>query len=43
VKVRGRHSRRFYQAADHLLRSETSADADLARRNLQAAYSEVEA
>ena len=43
VKVRGRHSRRYYQAADQLLRSETVADADLARRNLQAAYSEVEA
>jgi anaerobic magnesium-protoporphyrin IX monomethyl ester cyclase len=43
VKVRGRHSRRFYQAADQLLRSETVSDADLARRNLQAAYSEVEA
>lgn len=43
IHIRGRHSRRFYQIADQLLRSETTADADLARRNLQAAYSEVEA
>jgi radical SAM superfamily enzyme YgiQ (UPF0313 family) len=43
VKIRGRHSRRFYQMADQLLRSGTPAEADLARQNLQAAYSEVEA
>jgi hypothetical protein len=43
VKVRGRHSRRFYLAADQLLRSATTAEADLARRNLQAAHGEVEA
>ena len=42
VKVRGRHSRRFYQAADQLLRSATVAEADLARQRLRAAYSEVE-
>jgi radical SAM superfamily enzyme YgiQ (UPF0313 family) len=43
VKIRGRHSRRFYQMADQLLRSGTPAEADLARQNLQAAYGEVEA
>jgi radical SAM superfamily enzyme YgiQ (UPF0313 family) len=43
VKIRGRHSRRYYQIADQLLRTQTAAEADLARRNLRAAYSEVEA
>jgi radical SAM superfamily enzyme YgiQ (UPF0313 family) len=43
VRIRGRHSRRFYHLADQLLRSETSAEADLVRRDLQEAYSEVEA
>jgi radical SAM superfamily enzyme YgiQ (UPF0313 family) len=43
VKIRGRHSRRFYQIADQLLRSESAADADLARKRLQAACHEVEA
>jgi anaerobic magnesium-protoporphyrin IX monomethyl ester cyclase len=43
IKIRGRHSRRFYQMADQLLRSETPAEAELARESLQAAYGEVEA
>jgi radical SAM superfamily enzyme YgiQ (UPF0313 family) len=43
VQIRGRHSRRFYSIADQLLRSRTAAEADMARENLQAAYSEVEA
>ena len=43
IQIRGRHSRRFYQFADQLLRSGTSAEAALARQNLQAAYLEVEA
>ena len=43
VQIRGRHSRRFYQIADRLLRSSTAAEADLARRQLHAAASEVEA
>jgi anaerobic magnesium-protoporphyrin IX monomethyl ester cyclase len=43
VKIRGRHSRRFYQLADELLRSETAADAAAVRERLAAAYSEVEA
>jgi radical SAM superfamily enzyme YgiQ (UPF0313 family) len=43
VRIRGRHSRRFYQMADQLLRSETAADADIARQGLAAAYDEVEA
>jgi anaerobic magnesium-protoporphyrin IX monomethyl ester cyclase len=30
-KVRGRHSRRFYERADELLRSETAEDADISR------------
>lgn len=42
IEIRGRHSRRFYQMADRLLRSETDADAALARQGLAAAYSEVE-
>jgi anaerobic magnesium-protoporphyrin IX monomethyl ester cyclase len=43
VKIRGRHSRRFYQLADQLLRSESAAEAEVARQGLAAAYSEVEA
>jgi radical SAM superfamily enzyme YgiQ (UPF0313 family) len=43
VKIAGRHSRRFYQLADQLLRSETAADAAMVRERLAAAYSEVEA
>jgi len=43
VKIEGRHSRRFYQIADQLLRSRTPAEAELARQGLQAAYREVEA
>jgi anaerobic magnesium-protoporphyrin IX monomethyl ester cyclase len=43
IKIRGRHSRRFYQMADQLLRSETPAEAELARESLQAAHGEVEA
>jgi anaerobic magnesium-protoporphyrin IX monomethyl ester cyclase len=43
VKIRGRHSRRFYHFADQLLRSGTPDEANLARRNLQLASSEVEA
>ena len=43
VKIRGRHSRRFYQMADQLLRSGTEADAELARQGLAAAFDEVEA
>jgi hypothetical protein len=43
VQIRGRHSRRFYQAADQLLRSRTAEDALLARQGLAAAYDEVEA
>ena len=43
VKIRGRHSRKFYQIADQLLRSQTPAEADAARQGLQTAYSEVEA
>jgi radical SAM superfamily enzyme YgiQ (UPF0313 family) len=43
IKIRGRHSRRFYQMADQLLRSETPAEAESARESLKMAYSEVEA
>ncbi len=43
VKIRGRQSRRFYQLADQLLRSETPAEAALVRQSLTDAYSEVEA
>jgi len=43
IKIRGRHSRRFYQLADQLLRTKTAADADLVRQSMAAAYSEVEA
>jgi radical SAM superfamily enzyme YgiQ (UPF0313 family) len=43
IRIRGRHSRRFYQLADQLLRSETPAEAALVREGLAAAASEVEA
>jgi radical SAM superfamily enzyme YgiQ (UPF0313 family) len=43
IKIRGRHSRRFYRLADQLLRSRTGEEAALAREGLAAAYSEVEA
>lgn len=43
IQIRGRHSRRFYQIADQLLRSQTPAEAELARQGLRAASSEVEA
>jgi radical SAM superfamily enzyme YgiQ (UPF0313 family) len=43
IKIQGRHSRRFYQMADRLLRSSTPDEADSARREMQAAYGEVEA
>jgi len=43
VQIRGRHSRRFYQMADQLLRSRTAAEAALAREGLTAAFDEVEA
>lgn len=43
VKIRGRHSRRFYQLADQLLRSETAEDAAVVREQMAAVYSEVEA
>ncbi len=47
-KIRGRHSARFYQYADELLRAETAPEADpsrvlAARRGLEAACDEVEA
>ncbi len=43
IKIRGRRSRRFYQLADQLLRSETPAEAALARQSMADAASEVEA
>jgi len=43
IRIRGRHSRRFYQIADQLLRSQTAAEAESAREGLRAAYGEVEA
>ena len=43
VKIRGRHSRHFYQLADQLLRSETASEAALVRDRLAEAYREVEA
>jgi radical SAM superfamily enzyme YgiQ (UPF0313 family) len=43
IKIRGRHSRRYYQFADQLLRSQTPAEADSARESLRASASEVEA
>jgi anaerobic magnesium-protoporphyrin IX monomethyl ester cyclase len=48
IQIRGRHSRRFYQYADELLRSEMAecsdpARSEAARRGLQLAGNEVEA
>jgi len=43
IRIRGRHSRRFYQLADQLLRSQTPAEAAVAREGLQSAWHEVEA
>jgi anaerobic magnesium-protoporphyrin IX monomethyl ester cyclase len=43
IKIRGRRSRHFYQLADQLLRSETPAEAALARLGMAEASSEVEA
>ncbi|HZT30160.1 MAG TPA: radical SAM protein [Bryobacteraceae bacterium] len=46
AKISGRHSRRFYQLADRLLRSEVAGDeggACAAREALREAYAEVEA
>jgi radical SAM superfamily enzyme YgiQ (UPF0313 family) len=43
AQIRGRHSRRFYQMADQLLRSDSVADAALAREGMAAAFDEVEA
>jgi anaerobic magnesium-protoporphyrin IX monomethyl ester cyclase len=48
IRIRGRHSRRFYQHADDLLRSELSATPDAAktiaaRAGLQMTCDEVEA
>jgi radical SAM superfamily enzyme YgiQ (UPF0313 family) len=43
LRIRGRHSRRFYQLADELLRSRTPTEASLAREGLEAAWHEVEA
>ena len=48
VRIRGRHSRKFYQHADELLRSETAAERDVskilaAREALRATSNEVEA
>ena len=48
AQIRGRHSRRFYQFADELLRAEMEQDIDArrilaARRDLQGAVHEVEA
>lgn len=43
IQIRGRHSRRFYQFADELLRSQTPSEAAAVREKLQAAYDEVEA
>ncbi len=45
VRVAGRHSRRFYQFADQLLRSEVAGqivEADAARRGLRESFAEVE-
>jgi radical SAM superfamily enzyme YgiQ (UPF0313 family) len=43
VRIRGRHSHRFYQMADQLLRSANDAEAALAREGMAAAFDEVEA
>jgi hypothetical protein len=45
VRISGRHSRRFYQFADQLLKSEVSglvAEADAARHGLRESFAEVE-
>ena len=42
-KIRGRHSRRFYQFADQLLRSSNASEAAAARRGLEESRLEVEA
>ncbi len=46
VRIAGRHSRRFYQFADQLLKSEVAGavvEADAARRGLRETFAEVEA
>ena len=43
IKIRVRRSRRYYQLADQLLRSETAAEAALVRQSLAEASIEVEA
>ncbi|HLK65984.1 MAG TPA: radical SAM protein [Bryobacteraceae bacterium] len=43
VKISGRHSRKFYQLADQLLRSQTADEAATVRASLIAASNEVEA
>ena len=46
VRISGRHSRRFYQFADQLLKNESAglvAEADVARRGLRESFDEVEA
>jgi len=43
IQIRGRHSRRFYQIADQLLRSTSEAEAAQAREALAATAHEVEA
>jgi radical SAM superfamily enzyme YgiQ (UPF0313 family) len=43
IRIRGRRSRRFYQLADQLLRSQSLAEAALARQGMAAAAGEVEA
>jgi hypothetical protein len=42
-QIRGRHSRRFYQFADQLLRSETAEQMQAARAGLDATFAETEA
>jgi anaerobic magnesium-protoporphyrin IX monomethyl ester cyclase len=43
IRIRGRHSRRFYRYADELLRSETAEQAMAARQGLQESSLEVDA
>lgn len=43
IQIRGRHSRRFYQMADRLLRSRTPEEEESARAGLADSYAEVEA
>jgi radical SAM superfamily enzyme YgiQ (UPF0313 family) len=43
ARIRGRHSRRFYQMADQLLRSNTADEAASARAAMAATFDEVEA